>query len=527
VLCFHSQPNEPEKFPMIAWLQRNRTSVRLAFLLRLFSMTVGALLSLLWYRLLLRAMGDSLYGLFLSFLAVSRLGGVGDFGISGAVGIKAGMMLGRGENEPLRKLLASARSLFFLLAALNLVGFTALSPWLPHWLHFQTVPGAGPLPLLFVWAGVTGAVTILAGYFHNLNYAHGTVTWPILPGVVIGQLLAPLLHWQLARMQEPLWVQNLPYVAATLFGSWFAWQMLKWSHAWLGEWRPLRFDRALWKILLGTSFWVYLCSVCNAIYFSTDCLVINAGFGPALVPMYQANYKPCALVVTLILSASFVSLPKITQRISSPHPAGRERVGREAGRLNIFQILLGCGAALAYLALNNWFIQFWLGAKYQCPLAWQIAFACNLAVTTGGDAGIQIASRCGDSGIKKIGLVAGVTAFINLALSLVAMKLGSITGIAVATVIAQSMLSITLGYVTCRYVGFSVIRWTLKSWLLPLSVVLAAAALKTMFPEQSWLHLGALLGCYAGLLLLTAWLAGVNREMLRAEIAVLRAALKI
>src|SRR5438128_1234316 len=132
---------------MIAWLQRNRTSVRLAFILRVIAMAISAVLSLLWYRLLLRAMGDSLYGLFLSFTAVSRFGGVGDFGISGAVGIKGGMMLGRGEHEPLRKLLASARSLFLLLAALNMILFTALSPWLPQWLHFQNVPGAGSLPL--------------------------------------------------------------------------------------------------------------------------------------------------------------------------------------------------------------------------------------------------------------------------------------------------------------------------------------------------------------------------------------------
>ena len=240
---------------MIAWFQRNRTSVRMAFILRVMAMAMSALLSLLWTRLLLRAMGDSLWGLFSSFQGIAQLGGVGDFGISGAVGIKGGMMLGRGEHEPLRKLLASARSLFLFLAALNLILFTVLSPWLPQWLHFQNVPGAGSLPVLFFWAGVTGAVTILAGYVNNLNYAHGTVTWPIFPGVFIGQMLAPLLHWRLAKMHEPLWVQNLPYVVSIIISSWLAWRMLKWSHAWLGELRPLGFGCALWKILLGTSFW--------------------------------------------------------------------------------------------------------------------------------------------------------------------------------------------------------------------------------------------------------------------------------
>jgi O-antigen/teichoic acid export membrane protein len=512
---------------MIAWLQRNRTSVRLAFILRAVTMVIGGLLSLLWYRLLLRAMGDSLYGLFLSFLAVSRLGGMGDFGIGGAVAIKSGMMLGRGEHDQLKKLLASARALFLFLAALTLILFAGLSQWLPRWLHFQSVAGAGPLPLLFVWAGVTGAVMILAGYFNNLNYAYGTVTWPVLPGVFIGQMLAPLLHWQLAKMHEPLWIQNLPYVASTIFGGWLAWRMLKWSHPWLGEFRPLGFDRSLWKILLGASGWLYLCSICNAIYFNTDSLVINAGFGPALIPTYQANYKPCALLVTFILSASFVSLPKITQWISSPHQADRDRLLLEANRLNIFQILLGCGAALGYLAFNNWFIQLWLGAKYQCPLAWQIAFACNLAITTGGDTGIQIASRCGDGGIKKVGIVAGVTAFLNLALALLFMKMGSVTGIAFAAVISQSVLSFVLGWFTCRHLKLSLVRWTAKSWLLPLGTILAAARLRMIFPGQSLLEIGGLLGGFAALLLAAAFFAGLNREMLRSEIATVRAMLKI
>jgi O-antigen/teichoic acid export membrane protein len=513
---------------MIAWLQRNRTSVRLAFILRLFAMATGALLSLLWTRLLLRAMGDAAYGIFLTFQSVTRLGGLGDFGISGAVGLKAGQMLGRSEDENLRKLLASARSVFLLIAAILFFVLAALSPWLPQWLHFRNdIAGIGSLPLLFVWGGVSVTVFVLSGYFNNLNYAHGTVTWPIWPGVFIGQTLAPLLHWQLAKMHEPLWVQNLPYVGSTLFMSWLAWRMLKWSHPWLGDLRPLRLDPVLVKMLMATSGWAYLSSLGSAVYFNTDRLVLNAGFGPDVVPKYNANYTAVGYAVILICSASFVSLPKLTQWISSVHEADRRRALAEAQRLNIFQILLGCGAALGYLALNDFFVKHWLGAKYQGPLAWQIAFACNLVVTVGGDAGIVIASRCGESGMKKLGLAVGGTGLLNLALSLVSMKFGSITGIAAATVIAQSVLSISLGYVACRFLKLSLIRWTVKSWLLPLAIVFAAVGLKVIFSGQDLPHIGVLLACYAGLFVVAALLTGMDGKMLRSEIATLRAMLKI
>jgi Na+-driven multidrug efflux pump len=159
-------------------------------------------------------------------------------------------------------------------------------------------------------------------------------------------------------------------------------------------------------------------------------------------------------------------------------------------------------------------------------LAWQVAFACNLVVSTGGDAGIQLATRCGDKGIRTAGLAIGATGLLNLGLSIVFMRLGSITGIAVATVIAQSVLSLSLGWYTCRHLGFPATRWAAKSWGLPLAIVLIAALIKAGLPGYSFSHIGILSGCYAVLLLAATRLAGVNLETLHAEWAVLRSMLK-
>jgi hypothetical protein len=159
-------------------------------------------------------------------------------------------------------------------------------------------------------------------------------------------------------------------------------------------------------------------------------------------------------------------------------------------------------------------------------LAWQAAFACNLAVGTGGDAGIQVATRCGDKGIRTGGLAIGATGLLNLVLSMISMRLGSITGIAVATVIAQSVLSLSLGWYTCRYLGFSATRWAARSWLLPLAIVLMAALLKVRLPGYSFWHIGILSGAYAVLFLAASRLAGLSLETLRAELAMLRSMLK-
>src|SRR5439155_1293940 len=110
------------------------------------------------------------YGLFQSFQAVSRLGGLGDLGVNVALAYRAGHMLGKREDDALRKYLASTRTLVACLACGVGVFFIALSPWLPHWLHFKSVPGAGSLTLLFVYCGASIALVIAGGYFHSLNF---------------------------------------------------------------------------------------------------------------------------------------------------------------------------------------------------------------------------------------------------------------------------------------------------------------------------------------------------------------------
>jgi O-antigen/teichoic acid export membrane protein len=510
---------------LTSWLQRIRTSARMAFAWRMVATGLGSLFSLLWTRLLLRAMGDPLMGLFLTFQSLTRLGGLGDFGITGALGLRVGTLLGRGDDAGLKALLASARTLFLLLAGGLCILFVALSPWLPHWLGFDRVAGVGSMKLLFLYGGLSLGLMILGGYFASLNYAHGTVTWPIFPSVLFVQVLAPFIHWRLALLHMPLWIQLLPYLGSAMLTAFLAWRMLKWSHPSLGDLRPLKRDRAQWKTLASASGWVYLVSLGTAIYFNTDRLVIGAWINLGEIPRYNANYKACDLLIMLIQTAAFVSFPKITQWIASQHEPDRRRVLTESNRLSVFEIVLSCGAVLGYLAFNNLFVELWLGKAYQVPLPLQFAFACNLAVTLGGNAGIQLSMRAGNNGLMYGGLAVAGTGVLNLALSILAVKLVSVygltfalTGVAGATAVAQSVSSLCLGTVASRYLGLSATRWAGRCWLLPISFTLVAAVLKELFPQDSITHLAVLSACYGALFLVVCRLAGMNRELLRSEI---------
>lgn len=513
---------------MGSWLQRNRTSVRMAFILRLVAMTTGIFCSLIFTRLLLRAMGDSVYGLFISFQGVTRLGGLGDLGLSGAVSLIINMRLGKGEDDYLRNMLASARTLFLFVALALCMAFVVLSPWLPRWMGFREVPaegsliGSGSMQLLFICGGLNLGAFVLTGYFAALNYAYGTVTWTIFPGLLITQILAPIFHWRLAALGAPLWVQFSVYFIATALNGLILWRMLKWSHAWLGDLRPLERKREHWKKLATFSGWSYLANLGGVIYFVSDRLVINAWIGPKILPSYQANYKVCELGTTLALTASAVSFPKITKWISSHMPADRERVRVEMNRLNAFQTALGCFIALGYLMLNDWFVRIWLGSAYNGPWAWQAAFACNLVITVAGAVGMQANVSCGENALRRYGIAVGGTGLLNLGLSIIAAYYHSPTWVAIATNIAQFILSVSANWYVAGFAGLPRVKWLVKTCIVPTALVYLAALLRLWIPPEGLQQLGILFAAYAVLFLVICASAGFTWHLLRSELKTLR-----
>ena len=500
----------------MSWLLANRSSARLALVLRVVAMGVSSVMGFIWTPLLVRSMGDATYGTFVSFQGALRLAGLGDFGLSGAVTVRTGQMIGRGESDQLQTFLASARTALFVIAIVLGVAMCLLSPWLPGWLDFEDSPGAGSLPLLFMIGGVTMTVGMISGYFTGLNLANATLTWPILPTLVMTQL-SLLGQWLLARAGAPLWMQGVPALLS-LGGQGLAfWWMLKVSHPFLGRVSPLRIDPAVWRNLIATSGWVYLYALGHAVFTATDRLLINSGFGPAAVPPYQFNFKLCELAIAVVVSASFVGQAKINLWIASPAEEFRERSRQAVLRLQLFQSLLGTAAALGYLAVNNLFIKLWVGDAYQVSAPLQWAFALTLAITCGGDAGNQIAGFCGPRGLRTAGLAIGVGALANLALSFVSMKLGSITGIAWATVAAQTGVSLYLARFTARHLGMSVRAFAVRAWLLPVASVSLLCVLHARVGSEDWRSIGLLLAASVVLLLLQARIAGAGREFIRHE----------
>ena len=503
------------------WLANNRASSRIAFGMRITTMGVGMVMSLFWQWAFVNILGKHVYGVLLSFQQVTRFAGVGDFGICGAIGLRTGQMLGRGEQDRLCGFLASARTLFLCIALVISCGFAMLSPWLPRWLGFVETPGAGPLLFLFAAGSFVILNNFINGYFASINNGCGTVMWPVLPVFLFSQL-SQLAQYLAARGGAGLWVMVLVQAVSLLAQALFSWWMIRVSFRQLSRLLPLGYDLALWKELISTSGWVCLYLLGYIIYNATDNLLVNAGFGSGMVPAYSFNYKPIDMAVQVIISASFVSLAKINIWIADPARESQDRARTAVRRLGLFQSLIGTVGALCYLALDNKFIELWQGRDFQMSLMLQWAFALNLVVTAAGDANIQVAGVIGRPGLRRAGMAIGSTGVLNFILSFIAMRFQWLEGIAFATVVAQTILSFVLGVYICRHLQLKTRAWLAQSWFVPVFSVVIMAVLQYYIGSQHWKGVACLLGAAAVLIVIQARLTGVNREFIAYEWSVVR-----
>ncbi len=429
--------------------------------------------------MLLHAMGKALFGLYLSFQGIAALGGLGDLGMGGAVALSVGQLLAKGDEPEIQRFLAAARALFGMLAVGIGLVFLLGSPWFPLVFGFKSVPGSGSLTALFAVCAPSMALLVVGSYWANLNYAVQNLTWPILPSLVLGQI-ALSSHWLLAKSGMPLWLQYLPYPATAFAGICLSWIFLRISHPSLAHIFSVRLDGPQIKTLLGRSGWVYLIALGYQIYTVSDRLLINAAFGPDFVPAYQLNYKVCELALLSIVTATYVSLPKLTLWLASPDSALRERAKAEAAQLNRFICFLGSVAAVVYLGINDHFISLWLGSGFHVPVAWQAAFAANLAITAGASVSLELSIRAGGGGLRVGGLSVAFAAVLNLVLSIAAIWIWhSPLGVAVATVIAALVQATTTAVYSTRKLNMSTYRWLLPSVAWPHAALACAIVLRS------------------------------------------------
>ncbi len=488
-------------------------------MLGLVSRVLTSFFSLIWTPLLLGAMGKELNGLFLNFQGMATLGGLGDLGVGGAVNIQVARLLGQKKETELHSFMAAARGGILLIALFTGIVYLAVSPGAFNKLHFKDSLTVGPLIPLALVGAFASVILILNGFVSNINQGCGNVAWLVLPSFLAVQI-GCCGHWLLARQGAPLWLQYTPYVAASLIVLALGPLFVRASQPQLARVFPISLHEKEVFSVASKSGWYYLYSIATGISLTASRFLITSGFGAERVPSYLYNSRLCELAMFVMISASFASMPKITQWLAG---ASRERAVDEITLLNRMQACLACAAVLVYLLVNDWFIRLWLGKDFHESLLVQAAFAANMGVTAAGLTGFDLAPRCCDKGIRVGGITAVLCALLNLALAWTAMKLGWIPGIALAAVISQSAVVLGLGWYSSRQLNMSWWNLSVKHWILVLTVVAIGYGARSSFALGPLPAVLITCGSIAGALVLVVKVVGLGMHDVKREIGIFKA----
>ena len=245
--------------------------------------------------LMLSALGDYSYGLWLTLQSLIGFSAFADLGIGNGAMNAISAAQARGDHERINRIVTSAVA---MLTAMAIVG-VAVAPVAHSWVSQRHVGGVHA-PDIATGVAIFAAYFALAlplGFIERVNSAfqEGAVTNVARSGVAIAVLI---ITWCVARADGSFGA----ICVATLVP-----QLIGWLAVWLVEFRRRHwlsigwqlFDRGLARSLLGVGVLFLGIQVLSAFNWSMDNLLISGLLGPEQVTPYGVQVRVFSLVGTI------------------------------------------------------------------------------------------------------------------------------------------------------------------------------------------------------------------------------------
>lgn len=252
--------------------------------------------------LMLSALGDYSYGLWLTLQSLIGFGAFADLGIGNGAMNAISAAQAHGDRDRINRIVTSAVTMLAGLAAVGL----AVAPVALAWVAGLRVGGSHAADVAVGIAVFTAyfAASLPLGFIERMNAAfqEGAVTNIARSGVAVATLLGT---WCVVRASGSF----AAICIATLTP-----QLLGWALVWFVEFRRRRwltierrlFDRSLARSLLGVGVLFLGVQLLSAFNWSMDNLLISAVLGPEHVTPYGVQVRVFGLVGTI---ASMILTP--------------------------------------------------------------------------------------------------------------------------------------------------------------------------------------------------------------------------
>lgn len=201
-----------------------------------------------------------------------------------------------------------------------------------------------------------------------------------------------------------------------------------------------KFNKELFKEIFSYSFFIFINVIVQKINYSVDHFVLGAVSGTIAVSLYSVAGQFNSLFRSIASSCGSIALPKISKMIGKN--ASDEELSNEFIKLGRLQWYIIFAMLTGFIIFGKQFIKVWVGNDYNISYYIALILIIPESLVLVQNIGVYIMQVKKKHKFKAI--VAGITAIVNLAISIPLAKayggIGSAIGTALALIICNLII---------------------------------------------------------------------------------------
>lgn len=410
-----------------------KTGVLISYL----NLLIGNLIPLIYTPIMLRVLGQAEYGLY--GIAQSIMGYIGllNFGIGGSVVRYLSKYRAMGDKEQEARVAGLFIKIYSIIALLILVAGGLFAANVEVFGRSLTATEIATLRKLVILMTLNTAIFLPFSVFSSIVIAYEQHIFNKLVNM-LSTVVSPVLNLILlyAGFGSVGLVATSTAINFVSYGLYTVYALARLKSR--PSFKPAQ--PGLLREILGYSFYVFLASIVDVLYWSTDKLLIGWSMGTVATAIYNVGATFNTYVTSLSTAISGMLLPKLTTMAVSK--TAKEEFNDLFIKVGRLQFILISFIVSAFVAFGRQFISIWAGLGYEDAYVVALLTLIPVTVPLIQNTGLNILYALNKHKFRS--MVYACIAVLNVGLTFWWVEIWGIIGAAAATCIAYALGNIVI-----------------------------------------------------------------------------------
>lgn len=339
---------------------KNKSELKAGALLSYVNLAIGAIVPLIYTPIMLRMLGQSEYGLYSLANSIISYLSLLNFGVGSVVVRYVTQYRAKGDTDGVRRLLGLFVTIYSILAIIVFVAGITLA-CVSDVFFAEGLSGSeiGRLRILVVVLATGTAITFPQSVFSSVAVAYEKFIFRRILNIV-STIAAPVIN--LVVLFLGFGVIGMA-VGSTVSQVCFTAVFLLYCKNSLGIYPVFhQMPVQLLRELIGYCAFMFLATIADLLYWSTDKVLIGARLGSAAVGVYNIGGTFTSILQNMSSSISSVFTPRVTTLVVKNAP--KQEISDLLIRVGRIQFLIVSFILSGYVVFGKTFICLWAGKEY-------------------------------------------------------------------------------------------------------------------------------------------------------------------